>query len=257
MLVTLNRPKQLNALRTIMHDHLDKLWTWFESEPTLRVAVFIGAGRGFCAGADLREWNDKHKTAEHSKNATEPEEWNINGFGGVSNRRSKKPIIGAINGLCMGGAMEMVINLDIVIATEAAKFALPEVKRGVVAIQGALPRLTRIVGRQRASEMALTGRVYTAQTMADWGIVNKVVKPNEDVVAEAVRWASEVSANSLDSLVVSCEGLISGWDAEDPQLATKRVKEGIYTKMDGAFNMAEGVRSFVEKREPVWRDSKL
>lgn len=264
LLVTLNRPKQLNALRREMHYLLDRLWTWFEGEPSLRCAVITGSGRGFCAGADLKEWHDKHKEGEGSRTAQQQQQqqqamdkWNDNGFGGLSNRRGKKPIIAAVNGLCLGGGMEMVLNLDMIIASGEAKFGLPEVGKGVVAIAGALPRLTKLVGRPRATEMALTGRMFTAQTMAEWGIVNRVVESSVNVVDEALRWASEVASNSPDAVLVSREGLMSGWDAEDPKTSTRRVEYGIYAKIDGGENMQEGVLSFVEKRKPVWKDSKL
>lgn len=257
LLVTLNRPRQLNALRREMHYRLDRLWAWFEAEPKLHVAVITGKGRAFCAGADLKEWHDKHKDGGLDPQVEQMDKWNDNGFGGLSNRRGKKPILAAINGLCLGGGMEMALNADIILASESAKFGLPEVSRGVVAIAGALPRLTRLVGRVRATEMALTGRMYSAETMQDWGIVNRVVKAPTDVVDETLRWAAEIAGNSPDAVIVSREGLLSGWDAEEPRMATRRVEYGVYAKMDGGENMKEGVLSFVEKRKAVWKDSKL
>ncbi|KAJ4233085.1 hypothetical protein NW759_001868 [Fusarium solani] len=255
LLVTLNRPDQLNALRRQMHIDLDKLWNWYDDEPSLRCAVITGKGRAFCAGADLKEWHDKNSEGKRSDDL-EGETWAENGFGGLSNRRGKKPVIAAVNGLCLGGGMEMVLNVDIIIASDKAKFGLPEVSRGVVAIAGALPRLIRIVGRQRASEMALLGRMYTAQQLIEWGIVNKMVAPDQ-VVEEALQWAVDMANNSPDSVIVSREGLLGGWDGEDPKMSTKRVDQGIYRGLDGGENMKEGVLSFVEKRKPVWKNSKL
>lgn len=257
LLVTLNRPKQLNALRREMHYQLDHLWTWFESEPSLRCAVLTGTGRAFCAGADLKEWHDKHNTSS-SSTQEEEKKWMASGFGGMSNRRGKKPIIAAVNGTCLGGGMEMVINCDMVLADAGATFGLPEVGVGVIALAGALPRLTRIVGRTRASEMALRGKTdYTARTMMEWGLVNRVVGSPMNVVNEAVRWAGDVAGNSPDSVIVSREGLVGGWDGEDPCASTRRVEEGLYKEMDAGENMKEGVASFVERRKPVWKDSKL
>ncbi|KAF4974449.1 hypothetical protein FZEAL_8649 [Fusarium zealandicum] len=247
LVVTLDRPAQLNALPRQMHFELDRLWSWYDAEPSLRCAVVTGKGRAFCAGADLKEWNGQ---------SSEGTKWQENGFGGLSNRRGKKPVVAAVNGLCLGGGMEMALNADLVIASHEAKFGLPEVKRGVVAIAGALPRLMRTVGRQRASEMALLGRMYTAQEVMGWGVVNKVVAPDE-VVDEALRWAVEMADNSPDSVIVSREGLLGGWDAEGPRESTRRVDEGVFRGLDGGENMKEGVLSFVEKRKPVWRDSKL
>lgn len=238
-----------------MHLELDKLWSWYDAEPSLRCAVITGTGRAFCAGADLKEWHEKNNEGKKS-DEQEGDKWTENGFGGLSNRRGKKPVIAAVNGLCLGGGMEMALNVDIIIASDKAKFGLPEVARGVVAIAGALPRLTRIVGRQRASEMALLGRMYTAQQLVEWGIVNKVVA-HDQVVQEALQWAVDMANNSPDSVIVSREGLLGGWDAEDPKMSTKRVDQGIYQGLDGGENMKEGVLSFVEKRKPVWKNSKL
>ncbi|PTD04114.1 putative enoyl-CoA hydratase, mitochondrial [Fusarium culmorum] len=215
---------------------LDRLWKWYDNEPSLRCAVITGTGRAFCAGADLKEWNVKNSESS----TTNLDKWADNGFGGLSNRRGKKPVIAAVNGLCLGGGMEMILNLDMVIASETAKFGLPEVKRGVVAIAGALPRLIRTVGRQRASEIALLGRMYTAEQFLSWGVVNKVVKL-EEVVSEALRWA----------------GLLGGWEAEGPKDSTNRIEHGVYKTMEGGDNMKEGVLSFVEKRSAVWKNSKL
>lgn len=242
-----------------MHWHLDALWAWFDAEPGLRCAVLTGKGRAFCAGADLKEWHEANNKGPVGKEtAQDIEKWTDNGFGGMSNRRGKKPIIAAVNGLCLGGGFEIAINADMIIASDKAKFGLPEVTRGVVAIAGALPRLTRVVGRQRATEMAILGRMYTAEDLRSWGVVNKVVQGGEDdVVHEAVKWASEVAGNSPDAVIVTREGLLGGWDGEDPKTSTGKVDRGMYRVMDGGENMKEGVLSFVERRKAVWKDSKL
>ncbi|KAK3897969.1 enoyl-CoA hydratase [Staphylotrichum tortipilum] len=160
--------------------------------------------------------------------------WLQEGFGGLSNRAGKKPVIAAVNGVCFGGGMEMAINCDIVVADgKKAKFGLPEVGKGVIAVAGALPRLVKTVGKQRAAEMALLGRIgYTAEQMRDWGLVNFVVA--EGTVG--LRW---------------------GWEGVGPQLGTELLEKGMYGRIDGGENMKEGVRSFVEKRMPVWKNSKL
>lgn len=181
------------------------------------------------------------------------------GFGGLSNRSGgKKPIIAAVNGLCFGGGMEMVINCDMVVADGAkARFGLPEVGKGVIALAGALPRLMRTVGRQRAGEMALLGRVsYTAEEMKGWGLVNFVVGEGR-VVEEAVKVAEELAGNSPDAVIATREGLRMGWEGVGPEMATEIVERGIYGRIDAGENMKEGVRSFVEKRKPRWVDSKL
>ncbi|SLM33691.1 enoyl-hydratase [Lasallia pustulata] len=167
LLVTLSRPKQLNCINRAGHIELDALWTWLDNEPSLRVGIITGEGRAFCAGADLKEWSNA-QPSHASRRAPLPP----SGFGGLSRRAGKKPIIAAINGLCLGGGCEISINADMVLASAAATFGLPEVKRGVVALAGALPRLVRTVGRQRAMEMALTGRTLSAHEAREWGTLD-------------------------------------------------------------------------------------
>ena len=180
------------------------------------------------------------------------------GFGGLSNRSGKKPIIAAVNGLCLGGGMEMIINCDMVIASSNARFGLPEVKVGVIAVAGALPRLVRTVGKQRAAEMALLGRNrYSAEQMERWGVVNFVVQGEQALVAEAVKLAEEIAGNPPDAVLTSKEGLRLGWEAMGPVKGTAVLQTGMYRKLEEGENMKEGVASFVEKRKPVWKDSKL
>lgn len=269
LLVSLNRPAQLNSLRSWQHQQLARLWDWFDAEPSLRCAVITGTGRAFCAGADLKEWNgrtggDTRGRGVHNAGPDViPERWNSEGFGGLSNRTGKKPIIAAVNGLCLGGGMEMIINCDLVVAGEhRVKFSLPEVKRGVIALAGALPRLMRTLGKQRASEMALLGRMYGSKEMQQWGLVNFVVE--DDGVGrelaplqEALMVASEIARNSPDSIIVSREGLRLGWEPMGPVSSTAVLGRGLYGRMNGEENMKEGLASFAEKRSPTWRDSKL
>lgn len=259
LVVTLNRPDRMNALSSAQHGDLDALYRWFDSEPSLLCAVLTGTGRAFCVGADLKEWNNRSKNIIGS---TTPERWNSTGFGGLSNRNGKKPVIAAVNGLCLGGGMEMVANCDLVVAgTHGVKFGLPEAKRGVVALAGSLPRLMRTLGKHRATELVLLGRTYTPQEMKEWGIVNIVVDNSDGktdaVVEEAVRLAAEVAESSPDSVITSREGLRLGWEPVGPVLATEILGRGLYGRMDGGENMKEGLSSFAERRKPRWKNSNL
>ncbi|KAI1420781.1 enoyl-hydratase [Xylaria sp. FL1777] len=268
LLVTLNRPKQLNAIPRPQHFALEKLWAWYDDEPSLRCAVITGTGRAFCAGQDLKEWDANNKAAAASASTPEtppppPRDETsgirmpLGGFAGLSNRAGKKPVLAAVNGICFGGGMEAAINCDMVIATEKATFGLPEVTIGVIALAGALPRLVRSVGRQRASEMALGGKSYSAAEMRDWGLVNEVVRDGEDVVAAALKWAARIAANSPDAVIVSREGLKLGWETVGPQQGTDLLMKGLYARIENGENFVEGVRSFNERRKPAWKDSKL
>ena len=150
----------------------------------------------------------------------------------------------------------MIINCDIVLASSTALVGLPEVKRGVIALAGALPRLVRTVGKQRAMEMALTGRTLKAEEAKEWGLVNKVVEAHE-LLDEAIRWAEDIAGNSPDSVIVSREGIKMGWNGSGAQEGTDILRSEWYSRMEGGENMLEGVRAFVEKRKPKWVDSKL
>ncbi|KAF1353998.1 ClpP/crotonase-like domain-containing protein [Delphinella strobiligena] len=208
LLVRLDRPKALNCINSEGNFELDAIWNWLDQEPTLRST----------SEGEQRQRPDS-------------------GFGGLSRRGGRKPVIAAVNGLCLGGGCEMIVNCDIILASSRAIFALLEVKRGVVAFAGALPRIVRTIGRPRAMEMALTGRDVTAAEAAEWGLINKVVKGEEEraVIDEAIEYAKMIAVNSPDSVIVSREGIKLGWEG----------------------NIKEGLKAFVEKRKPKWKAAKL
>ncbi|KEZ41998.1 hypothetical protein SAPIO_CDS6390 [Scedosporium apiospermum] len=170
LLVTLNRPQQLNAMPQ-------------------------GSHRAF---SSLELWSEKNRAGIPSHGA-DGDSWLEHGFGGMSNRRGKEPIIAAVSGYCFGGGFEVMLNSDCVIASESAKFGLP-----------------------RASEMTLLGRTYTAQTLYEWGILSKVL-PENSVLDEALRWAAEVAAQSPDAIILNHAGLLGGWDGEDPTLLSNHL----------------------------------
>lgn len=197
------------------------------------------------------EWNSSFDDAPASRPPLPR-----SGFGGLSRRVGKKPIIAAVNGACLGGGCEMAINCDLVLAAAGAVFGLPEVQVGVVAMAGALPRLSRTVGRQRAMEMALTGRSVGAEEAWRWGLVNTVVIGG-GVVQEAVQLAKVIVGNSPDSVIVTKAGIEQGWMDGGVEQGTDRLARGLYHHMDAGDNMKEGINAFVHKRRPKWVDSKL
>lgn len=197
-------------------------------------------------------------------NASRREEQPPSGFGGISRRRGRKPIIAAVNGLAHGGGCEIIVNCDIVLASPNAVFALPEVKRGVVALAGALPRLARVVGRMRAMEMALTGRLVAAEEARAWGLCNAISEKCGDglgveggVVRLAVKWAEEICRNSPDSIITSKEGIELAWEGISAEEGSQRLVDGLWRKMEAGDNIKEGLEAFMEKRSPRWVDSKL
>ncbi|KAJ4172549.1 hypothetical protein NW754_002750 [Fusarium falciforme] len=265
MLVVFNRPKMLNAMTSKGEYELDALWEWYDQEPSLRCAVVTGAGRAFCAGMDLNEWNQINQRRRDGIPEERPMDPPVNGFGGLSRRYGKKPIIAAVNGIAFGGGFEIVANLDLIVAAKSATFALPEAKIGVVANAGSLPRLARTIGRHRATEMALTGRPITAQEAKEFGLLNAITDdaaPDCDilerpVVKKALEYATAIVSNSPDSVIVSRAGILSGWEHGSAENAVRLHRETWNATMDNCHNFHEGVQAFVEKRAPRWVDSKL
>lgn len=252
LLITMCREKDLNCLNTAAQWELDGVWKWFDDEPNLSVAIITGSGRAFCAGADLKEWDNSMAADADPKNRM----GNAPAFKPLSRRLGKKPIIAAVNGLAMGGGTEYVVNCDLVVAADTAYFGLPEVKRGISPIGGALPRLIRTIGLQRASEFALTGRNITAQEALQWGLVNKVV-PAEEVVNEAVRFATMIAANSPDGIICTRAGLRQGWETAAVERAVDITLEREFAELQKGENILEGLKAFTEKRAPRWKGSRL
>lgn len=278
LLVRLNRPKDLNCINSEGHAELDSIWSWLDAEPSLTVGIVTGTGRAFSAGADLKGTVASESCVVFlvclrtlSGRADSPAEWaNSNssgrarnpmppsGFAALSRRTGRKPIIAAVNGLAYGGGTEIVVNCDLVVAAAKATFGLPEVKRGVVAMAGALPRIIRTLGRPRAMEMALTGRVVTAQEALQWGLINKVVGDAEgEVVEAAVEYAKMIAENSPDAVIVSREGLKLGWESLGVEDGSRILIESWYPRLLQGENIKEGLQAFVEKRKPKWKGAKL
>lgn len=241
----------MNCISTQGHVQLASIWEWYDNTSSLRCAIITGARlpqkrAAFCAGADLKEWDSTAGRARPQAGG---------GFAGLSTRLGKKPVISAVHGICFGGGLEAAGNTDLVLAHKESLFALPETSRGVVAIAGLLPRLALIVGMQRASELALTGRVLSAQEAQSWGLVNEVVEG--DVVERAVEVARKIAGMSPDSVIVSRAALRGAWDGVGVDVAATRVEKGIWKQLQAGPNIQEGLRAFVEKREVKWVDSKL
>jgi len=252
LLITMCREKDLNCLNTTAQWELDSVWKWLDDEPNLSVAIITGSGSAFCAGADLKEWDNLMAADADPKNRM----GNAPTFKPLSRRLGKKPIIAAVNGLAMGGGTEYVVNCDLVVAADTAYFGLPEVKRGISPIGGALPRLIRTIGLQRASEFALTGRNITAQEALQWGLVNKVV-PAEEVVNEAVRFATMIAVNSPDGIICTRAGLRQGWETAAVERAVDITLEREFAGLQKGENILEGLKAFTEKRAPRWKGSRL
>ncbi|KAH8905659.1 carnitinyl-CoA dehydratase [Coniochaeta sp. PMI_546] len=250
LLVTINRPDYRNCLPVEATIELGALWKWYDSEPELRCAVITGAGdKAFCAGMDLKQRLDILKTNEVAL------EYPQGGFGGMSNRTGKKPIVVACNGHAHGGGMEMILNADVIFASPNADFRLPEVIRGVSALAGALPRCMVLFGNHRTMDIILTGRVLTLKEAVEWGFVKEVV-PQDKLVQRAVDYAAEIASLAPDSVIISRLAAREAWETGISR-ATMRGQELWAENMLKSKNASEGLAAYREKRAPNWFPSHI
>ncbi|CAK9781755.1 enoyl-CoA hydratase [Cutaneotrichosporon oleaginosum] len=250
--VAIDRPDKFNALRAIDSFAMDDIWEWYESEPSLRCAILGTTNpRAWCAGGDLKELSqrDGRKAGKYL--------WPDTGLGGLAKRFLRKPVIAAVNGVVIGGAVEMLSNLDVVIAGESAKLSLPEAKRGVAAAGGGLPRFVFLIGRQKSAELLMTGRDIPAWEAEKLGLVNMVV-PDDQVEARALQMAKETAANAPDSVQLCLFGLRLTEEEMGYQRMMARYTQSKELKaLNTGPNLKEGLQAFIEKRAPRWHDPKL
>ena len=223
----------------------------YDQDPNLRACILTSSSRHFCAGADLKEWEERSSQGIKF-------DGKLASAGGISRRTGKKPIIAAVNGVCLGGGLEMVVNCDLVVACESAQFGFPEVKRGVWARAGALPHILRNLGLQRASELALVGDPITAHTAFEWGLVNRLAKDPSETLAIAIDLARKIAANSPDSIIATRTAFVYGLQHADPEQATLLHNDSVYALgTDAGANINIGLKAFKNKKLPQWINSKL
>jgi len=251
--LTFNRPASFNVMSPTLTRDIGSVLKWFDDEPSLWVVVVTGVGRAFCAGADLKAWNQDQQG--HMSNEQESTHANIHGFGSISRRHTScKPMIAAVNGSAYGGGVEIILNCDIVVASEDAKFALSEVTRGVAAVQGAIPRLSRIAGHQLASEMLLTGKPISAsEAQARYRFVNTVV-PKAQVVPTAIQFARKIVQNSPDAVQCTKRALVLSQKHNFEETVLTHTWSPETGRMYKGENIKEGLKAFSEKRLPVWKN---
>ena len=242
--VTLNRPDSMNALHSAVHFALHEIWDEYEADPDLWVAIITGAGeRAFCSGNDLKV------TAKGGDMSIPP-----SGFAGLCNRLNRtKPVIAAVNGVAMGGGLEIALASDLVIADEQARFALPEVKVGLFAAAGGVHRLTRQIGRKAAMELILTGRTIDAAEAAGLGIINRVAA-NGTSLAAAHELANTITQNSPTAIRASLEA-INQLELSGLLQTALDANDKIFGRLMRTRDFKEGVTAFAQKRKPEWTGS--
>lgn len=242
--VTIDRPARMNAIDTETHRQLGAIWDEVEARDDIRCAILTGAGdKAFSVGADLKD----------DSGLSGVDYWrglSAAGFRGISLKPMTKPVIARVNGLALGGGLEMVLGCDIVIASDTARFALPEAKVGRVPLDGGIVTLARLIPRNIALGMMMTGRMVPAADMARYGLVNAVVPPG-DLDAETDAWAADILAAA--PLSVRAIKAVTRQTAHLPATDAYRTGAPELIAALEAEDAQEGVRAFREKRAPVWQ----
>jgi crotonobetainyl-CoA hydratase len=242
--ITLDRPKA-NAINVATSRALYAAFRQLQDDPALRVAILTGSGRFFSAGWDLNAATEGEAIdADHGPG----------GFAGLTEFFSlSKPVIAAVNGLAFGGGFELALAADLIVASERAEFALPEVKLGMIPDSGGVLRLPRRLPRAIATELLLTGRRMPAQEAARWGLVNQVV-PAEALLPTAQALAAHIVQNAPLALAAVKEVLRETEGQALPE-AYATLRGGTlpgYSAMLTSEDAKEGPRAFGEKRLPRW-----
>ncbi len=246
MMITLNRPRAMNAVNAELSGLVGEALETAEHDRDVRVVVLTGAGdRAFCAGADLKALGQGLSLA-----APGHEEW---GFAGYAQHPISKPTIAAVNGFALGGGSELALASDLVVAAESATFGLPEVTRGLFAAAGGLFRLPEQIPHKIAIEVIFTGESIAAQRALALGLVNRVV-PADAVLKTALELAEQIAARAPLAVQAS-KRVALGIDggvvlAEDHAwMRNAREMRSVFHSEDAQ----EGTRAFAEKRAPVWQ----
>ena len=240
-ILTLNRPHRLNAWTHQMHAELFDAITLCNDDPDIGAIVVTGAGRGFCAGADIR---DNFQARIDGESQTLPGDW-------VGLVRSSKPMIAAVNGASVGVGATMVLPMDIIIASDQAKFGMFFVKMGVTPELASSHFLVQRMGMGRASEMCLTGRLYSGQEAFDAGLADRVV-PHAKLMDEALETARLIAANPAPQLRWIKELLTANGSETDIAAVQRREGEALQ-KAYATPEHTEAVNAFLEKRSPNFR----
>lgn len=241
LVVTLSRPQARNAIDPQMAAAIERALDLLEEDDGLQVGIVAAEGPVFSAGADLKVAG----RGEGDLILTER-----GGFGGIVFRERRKPLIAAVEGMAVAGGCEIVLACDLVVASRSAQFGLPEVKRALIAAAGGLARLPHVVGRTVAMEIALTGDPIDAARAHQVGLVNRLVDPGE-ALDEALRLAAAVAANAPLAVQETRRLVLAATDHREQELRTVTVESMV--RNSATADAEEGVRAFVEKREPSWQ----
>ncbi|HEY8476149.1 MAG TPA: enoyl-CoA hydratase-related protein [Chloroflexota bacterium] len=239
-LVTLHRPEALNALSTPLMARLADALEGLERDADVRAIVVSGGPQAFAAGADVAEL--ARRTPAEFVLEQPFAMWD-------RVRRITKPLVAAVRGHALGGGCELALVCDLIVAAEDARFGLPEVKLGLIPGWGGTQRLARLLGPQRALEIVLLGRTFTAGEAAEWGLVNRVV-PAERVLSEALALADSLAQQP--PVAVRLAKQVVRLALETPLEAGLAIERTAFFVLFGTEDAREGLQAFLEKRRPTF-----
>ncbi|WP_249692651.1 enoyl-CoA hydratase [Stappia sp. WLB 29] len=242
-LVTLNRPKALNALNSELIAELNAALALFESDDKIGCVVLTGSETAFAAGADIKEMSSLSFVEAYKTDF-------ITSWDQVS--RFRKPIVAAVAGYALGGGCELAMMCDFILAADNAKFGQPEITLGVMPGAGGTQRLTRFVGKSKAMEMCLTGRMMDAAEAERSGLVSRVV-PLDELLEEALRVAEKIADFSLPIAMMTKESVNRAY--ETTLAEGVRFERRVFHSMFATDDQTEGMNAFVEKRAPQFKNT--
>jgi enoyl-CoA hydratase len=244
-IVMLNRPKRLNALSYRLMEELSAVFDEMKKDETIFAVMLTGGEKAFCAGADIKERSGAQKTATQTYLSNRTDQALLNKIANFP-----KPVIGAIGGVAVGGGCELALSCDLRIASETARFGLPEAKIGAMPGIGGTQRLPRIIGITRAKELLFTGDFIDAHEAYRIGLVNKVV-PSGQLLEETQKYTQRIVENAPLSIAFIKRAVNTGMQLD---LASALDYESYcFSMVVSSEDRVEGFRSFVEKRKPIFK----
>lgn len=241
-IITLNRPKALNALNAQLIDELNHALSVFQEDPAIGCVVITGSEKAFAAGADIREMKDKTFTDVYLGNF-------LSNWDRIAEFR--KPMIAAVSGYCLGGGCELAQMCDFIIASSTAVFGQPEITLGIIPGSGGTQRLAKSIGKAKAMDMILTGRLMEAAEAESCGLVSRVVSP-EKLLDEAVNAASKIASFSQPVVMMAKEAVNRAFETglEEGLRFERRLIHSMFALED----QKEGMSAFIEKRKPAFKN---
>ena len=238
-LITLNRPDALNALSSPLMADMTAALDDFEADGAIGAIVITGSKKAFAAGADIKEMQSKTYAT------VQAQDFITSGWERVT--RCRKPVVAAVAGFALGGGCELAMMCDFILAGDNAKFGQPEIKLGIIAGAGGTQRLTRFVGKSKAMEMALTGRMMDAAEAERSGLVSRVV-PADELVADAIKTAQKIASMSLPSVMIAKEAVNVAY--ETTLAEGIRFERRVFHSLFATKDQKEGMQAFIDKRKP-------